>query len=61
MPFAPFVLVSLGGRAARFLLVAAILRIFGAPVRRQLEQHFDVATLLFLALLVGGFLALRVF
>lgn len=61
MAFVPFVLVSLFGRAARFLLVAAILRVFGAEVRRQLERHFDAATLLFLVLLVGGFLVLRFF
>ena len=61
MAFAPFVLVSLIGRGARFLLVAAILRIFGAEVRRRLEQHFDAAALLFLALLLGGFLILRLF
>ena len=61
MTFAPFILVSLIGRGARFLLVAAILRIFGAEVRRQLEQHFDAAALLFLALLLGGFLILRLF
>jgi membrane protein YqaA with SNARE-associated domain len=60
MPFGPFVLVSLLGRAGRFLLVAAILRIFGAPVRRTLEAHFDLAALLFLVLFVGGFLVLRV-
>ncbi len=61
MPFAPFVVVSLVGRTARFLLVAATLRVFGAEVRRQLERHFDAATLLFLVLLVGGFLVLRLF
>jgi membrane protein YqaA with SNARE-associated domain len=61
MAFGPFVAVSLFGRAARFLLVAAILRVFGAEVRRQLERHFDAATLLFLVLLVGGFLILRFF
>ena len=61
MAFVPFVAVSLFGRAARFLLVAAILRVFGAEVRRQLERHFDAATLLFLALLIGGFLILRFF
>ena len=61
MAFVPFVVVSLFGRAARFLLVAAILRVFGAEVRRQLERHFDAATLLFLVLLFGGFLILRLF
>lgn len=59
MPFLPFVLVSIVGRAARFFLVAIILRIFGAPVRRTLEANFDAATLLFLALFVGGFLVIR--
>jgi membrane protein YqaA with SNARE-associated domain len=61
MAFVPFLVVSLIGRAARFLLVAVILRVFGAEVRRQLERHFDAATLLFLVLLIGGFLILRIF
>ena len=59
MPFAPFVLVSAVGRGARFFIVAGILRIFGAPVRRTLEKNFDLAALLFLVLLVGGFLAIK--
>lgn len=59
MPFAPFVLVSALGRGARFLLVAGILRVLGAPVRRTLEKHFDFAALLFMLLLVGGFLVIK--
>ncbi len=59
MPFAPFVLVSALGRGARFFLVAAILRVFGAPVRRTLEKNFDLAALLFLVLLLGGFLVIK--
>ncbi|MFN2169367.1 MAG: YqaA family protein [Anaerolineae bacterium] len=59
MPFAPFVLVSALGRGARFFLVALILRVFGPPVRRTLERHFDLAAILFLLLLLGGFLAIR--
>lgn len=61
MPFAPFVAVSALGRAGRFVLVAAMLRVFGPEVRRRLEAHFDVAALLFFVLLVGGFLVLRAF
>jgi membrane protein YqaA with SNARE-associated domain len=61
MPFWPFVLVCIIGRAGRFFLVSAILRAFGAPVRRTLEKHFDLAALIFLVLLVGGFVALRAF
>jgi membrane protein YqaA with SNARE-associated domain len=59
MPVVPFLIASLIGRAGRFFLVAAILRLFGQPVRRVLEQNFDLAALTFFLLLVGGFLVLR--
>ena len=59
MAFAPFVVVSILGRGARFLLVAAILRLFGVPVRRTLERNFDLAALAFFVLLVGGFVVLK--
>ena len=59
MALVPFLLVVAIGRPLRFLLVAGILRVFGVPVRRMLERHFDLAALLFFVLLVGGFLLLR--
>jgi membrane protein YqaA with SNARE-associated domain len=59
MAFWPFVIVSMIGRAARFFIVAIILRIYGAPVRALIEKHFDVLSLAFVALLVAGFLAIR--
>jgi len=61
MPFAPFVLVSFVGRGARFFLVAGLLRIFGPPIRHFIEKHFDALAILFLVLLVGGFLVIRLF
>jgi membrane protein YqaA with SNARE-associated domain len=61
MSFVPFLVVSAFGRAGRFVLVAAILRVFGAPIRRTLEKHFDLAALIFVVLLIGGFLVLRAF
>lgn len=60
MALLPFVLVSILGRGARFFIVSAILRVFGPRVRAHLERNFDLASLLFLVLLVGGFLVLRV-
>jgi membrane protein YqaA with SNARE-associated domain len=59
MAFWPFVIVSMIGRSARFFLVALILRIYGAPVRAMIEKHFDKFSLVFLVLLIGGFLAIR--
>jgi len=61
MPLAPFLVISLLGRATRFFLVATTLRILGPPVRHTLEKHFDLAALLFFALFIGGFLILRLF
>jgi len=61
MAFVPFVVVVTLGRPIRFFLVAAVLRRYGEPVRRTLEHHFDVVTLVGFALLVGGFLLLRMF
>lgn len=61
MPFLPFLGISLVGRAARFFLVSGALWMFGERIRRTLEDNFDVASLLFFALLVGGFLVLRFF
>lgn len=59
MAFWPFLGLSLVGRAARFFLVAIILRIYGAPVRALIEKHFDAFALAFLVLLVAGFVAIR--
>jgi membrane protein DedA with SNARE-associated domain len=59
MPIVPFIGVSAVGRAGRFFLVAGLLRAFGPPIRVFLEKHFDAMALLFLALLVGGFLVIR--
>ena len=60
MPLAPFLATSLLGRAARFFLVAGLLRVFGAPIRRTIENHFDLATIIALAALIAGFLVLGV-
>lgn len=57
--FVPFVLISFIGRGARFFLVAALLRLFGPPIRHFIEKHFDALAVLFLVLLIGGFLVIR--
>ena len=59
LAFVPFLVVSLVGRAARFFLVAVLLWLFGPTIRRTIEQHFDLAVLLLLILLVGGFAVLK--
>jgi membrane protein YqaA with SNARE-associated domain len=54
-----FAFASAISRAMRFFLVAALLRRFGEPVRRFIEERLMLVTSLFAAALVGGFLALR--
>ena len=59
--FATFALVSLLSRSARFFLVAAFIYKFGAPVRHFIERYFNLLSILFFILLIGGFLVIKLF
>ena len=59
--FVTFTLVSILSRSARFFLVAAFIYKFGAPVRYFIERYFNLLTILFFILLVGGFLVMKLF
>ena len=52
---------SLLGRAGRFFLVAGLLRIFGQKIADAIEKYFDIFSLVFVVLLIGGFVVLRIF
>jgi membrane protein YqaA with SNARE-associated domain len=54
-----FVWASIVTRGVRFFLIAALLWKFGEPVRAFLEKHLNLLTWVFLAALVGGFVAFR--
>lgn len=45
---------SIVGRGGRFFAVAALLYIFGPPVKKFIEKYFNLLTLAFVALLVVG-------
>lgn len=55
------ILASIFGRAGRFFLVALALRVFGQKISDTIEKYFDIFSLLFIALLIGGFLVLKFF
>jgi len=57
--FPTFCLASLLSRGARFFLIGALLYRFGAPARLFIERYFNLLTLLFVLLLAGGFLLLK--
>ena len=54
-----FIVSSLVARAARFFLVAAILRRFGDPARDFIERRLGLVFSAFCAMLFAGFYAMR--
>ncbi|WP_439562342.1 YqaA family protein [Roseinatronobacter sp.] len=54
-----FIVASVIARAIRFFIVAALLWKFGTPIRDFIERRLGLMFTLFMALLLGGFLAVR--
>lgn len=55
----PFTLASLFARGLRFYGSAQLIKQFGAPMQKWLEQNLGLATILFFFLLVGGAFILK--
>jgi membrane protein YqaA with SNARE-associated domain len=56
-----FVWASILTRGLRFFLVATVLKFFGPALLAEVERRINLYGALFLVLLVGGFIALKVF
>ena len=50
-----FLLASTVGRAARFYLVAGLIRLFGEPIRTFIDRYFNLLTIAFVVLFIIGF------
>ena len=59
VPIWALIVGSILGRAGRFYLVAAIIWKFGEPAKRFVERYFNLLTLVFMALLIGGVVLLK--
>lgn len=59
IPLDTFVVASIIGRFGRFFLVASALRIFGQRIENIIEKYFNILSLIFVALLIIGFLLLK--
>lgn len=59
IPLLPFVVISAVSRGLRFFLVAALIFYFGPPIKRFIDRYFNLLTIAFVVLLVGGFVAVR--
>ena len=57
--FLIFLAASIATRGARFFLVAALIRRFGAPIQEFIEKRLTLVTTAAAAAIVLGFLALR--
>lgn len=57
--FLKFVLVSFISRGARFFLVAGMIVLFGEYITGFIEKYFNLLSILFIILLVGGFYAVK--
>lgn len=57
--FPVFVIVSIVARSARFFLVAALIYKFGPRVQHFIMRYFNLLTIVFLFLLIGGFILMK--
>lgn len=57
--FLVFVLASAVSRSARFFIVAALIYKFGAPVRAFIDKYFDILAIVFVILLICGFVLVK--
>ncbi|MDO9541627.1 MAG: VTT domain-containing protein [Kiritimatiellia bacterium] len=53
------VLASMIGRSLRFFLVAALFFFYGPSIKRLIDRYFEILTIIFTVLLIGGFLAIK--
>lgn len=47
------------GRTGRFALVAGAIYLFGPPIKRLLDKYLELFTVIFMVLLVGGFVLVK--
>ena len=57
--FPMFILASTMSRSARFFLVALLIRQFGEPITAFIDKYFNILSIIFTILLIGGFLVLK--
>lgn len=57
--FGNFLFASALSRPARFFLIGGALKIWGKDIQGLIENYFNVASVIFVVLLVGGFLLIR--
>jgi membrane protein YqaA with SNARE-associated domain len=54
-----FIIISSLGRTARFFFVGGLIYIFGPKVKVFIDKYFDILSIAFIILLIGGFLVVK--
>jgi len=57
--FKTFLAASIIGRTSRFFIVASLFYFWGAEIKEWIDRYFNLFSIAFVVLLVGGFLLLR--
>ncbi|MFP6581707.1 MAG: YqaA family protein [Candidatus Hydrogenedentota bacterium] len=60
LQFFMFTIATVVGRSARFFLVSALISRFGEHARRFIDKWFNLLTIAFVILLIGGFYLIKV-
>ena len=55
----PLITASIIGRSTRFFLVATLFYFFGPKIKEFIDKYFNLLTIIFLVLLIGGFVAIK--
>ena len=50
---------SIIGRSARFFLVASLIYFFGPKIKEFIDKYFNLLTIIFIILLIGGFVTIK--
>ena len=58
--FPLFIFASVISRSTRFFLVAGLINKYGDPIREFIEKYFNLLALGFTALLIGGFIVIKI-
>ena len=53
------IIASVISRSARFFLVAGLFYFFGASIKKFIDKYFEILTVVFLVVLVAGFVVVR--
>lgn len=57
--FLMFIIASTISRSARFFIVATLIYFFGPKIKEFIDKYFNLLTIIFIILLVGGFIAIK--